>query len=131
MTVFSKIIKGELPCYKIAEDEDNIAFLDINPLVRGHTLVVPKQEIDKLFDLPEEKYLSLLKFTRRIAIAIRATFPCNRVSVHVIGLEIPHAHIHLIPINTMNDCNFANPKLKLSKEEFDSIAASIQKNLTN
>lgn len=128
MTVFSKIIKGEIPCYKIAEDDDNFAFLDILPLVKGHTLVVPKLEIDKLFDLPEEKYLSLFRFSRKVAEAIKTSFPCNRVSVHVIGLEVPHAHIHLIPINSMNDCNFANPKLKLSKEEFEHIAKSIQEN---
>lgn len=130
MTVFSRIIKGEIPCYKIAEDDDNFAFLDIFPLVKGHTLVVPKLEVDKLFDLPEDKYLSLFKFSKKVAEAIKTTFPCNRVSVHVIGLEVPHAHIHLIPIHSMNDCNFANPKLKLSKEEFEHIAKSIQENFT-
>ncbi|MCX8079899.1 MAG: HIT family protein [Bacteroidia bacterium] len=128
-SVFSKIIRGEIPCYKLAEDDHNIAFLDIFPIVKGHALVVPKIEVDKLFDLPEECYVSLMIFAKKVAKGIEKTIPCNRVSIHVIGLEVPHAHIHLIPINSMSDCNFANPKLKLSKSEFDEIADNIRKNI--
>lgn len=124
-SLFSKIIAGEIPCYKIAENDNFIAFLDIFPLKNGHTLVVPKKEVDQLFDLDNETYLGLQLFAKDIAIAIKKAFPCNRVGVAVIGLEIPHAHIHLIPINSENDMNFKNEKLKLSNEEFSQIAYQI------
>ncbi len=126
--IFSKIISGQIPCYKIAEDENYFSFLDIAPLTKGHTLVVPKKEVDYIFDLDDKTYLGLMEFSKRISLAIKSTVNCNRVSMQVIGLEVPHAHVHLIPISTMNDCNFANAKLKLSKEEFEEIANSIALN---
>jgi len=126
MTIFSRIIRGEIPCYKIAEDENNFAFLDINPVARGHTLVVPKKETDRFFDLGEEEYLSLLKFSKKVAHAIEKAIPCNRVSMHVVGLEVPHAHIHLIPINTMQDCNFMAARKKFTKEEMEEISKAIR-----
>ncbi len=128
-SIFSKIISGEIPCHKVAEDEHNIAFLDIFPIKKGHVLVVPKLEKDKLFELPETNYQSLMQFSYKVADAIKRTFPCNRVSLQVIGLEIPHAHVHLIPINTLNDCNFNNEKLKFTAEEFKSIAEQIAQNI--
>lgn len=128
-SIFSKIISGEIPCYKVAEDEFNIAFLDIFPLKKGHTLVVPKMEIDQLFELPSENYNGLMQFSYKVANAIKVAIPCNRVSLQVIGLEVPHAHVHLIPINTINDCNFSNQKLKFKAEEFKSIAEQIAKNI--
>jgi histidine triad (HIT) family protein len=124
-SLFSKIVKGEIPCYKIAEDENYFAFLDISPLKKGHTLVIPKKETDYLFDIHPNDYNGLFEFSRKVAIAIKEAIPCNRISLQVIGLEVPHAHIHLIPINTMNDCNFKNEKLVLSKEEFQEIANNI------
>jgi histidine triad (HIT) family protein len=124
-TVFTKIIKGEIPCYKIAENDDYFAFLDINPLRAGHTLVVPKRETDYIFDL-EDVYLSgMIVFSKKIAMAIKNVIPCNRIGVAVIGLEVPHAHIHLVPMDKMDDINFKNPKLKFSPEEFKEIAAKI------
>lgn len=128
-SVFTKIINGEIPAYKVAENENYLAFLDIFPLTKGHTLVVPKKEIDYIFDLDNETYLGLMDFAKKVAIGIKKTIPCNRISMQVIGLEVPHAHIHLIPINTMADCNFSQPKLQLSKEEFESIAAQIRNNI--
>ncbi len=128
MTIFSKIINGDIPCYKIAEDEHYFAFLDINPLAKGHILVVPKQEVDYIFDLDSDTYLGLMAFARKISVAIKNTIPCQRVGVAVIGMEVPHAHIHLIPINSEGDMNFANPKLKLSPEEMNLIAESISAN---
>jgi len=128
-SIFTKIINGEIPCYKIAEDENYIAFLDVFPLKKGHTLVVPKKEIDYLFDLDSETYQGLMEFTKKIAKAIKVAYPCNRVGMAVIGLEVPHAHIHLVPINTMNDMNFANDKLTYSKEEFIECAEKIKLNL--
>jgi histidine triad (HIT) family protein len=126
-SIFSKIIAGDIPCYKIAENDDFIAFLDVFPLKKGHTLVVPKKEVDYIFDLDEETYSGLMNFSKQVAIAIKQAVPCNRISVGVFGLEVPHAHVHLIPMNTMNDVNFANEKLKLSKEEFEQIAFEIRK----
>jgi histidine triad (HIT) family protein len=124
-TIFSKIINGEIPCYKIAENDDYFAFLDINPLRAGHTLVVPKRETDYIFDL-EDHYLSgMVIFSKRIAAAIKNVIPCNRIGVSILGLEVPHAHIHLVPMDTMEDINFKNPKLKFSPEEFKDIAAKI------
>lgn len=128
-SVFSKIVAGEIPAYKVAENENYLAFLDIFPLVKGHTLVIPKKEVDYLFDLDEETYIGLMQFAKKVAAGIKKTIPCNRISMQVIGLEVPHAHIHLIPINSMADCNFSQPKLQLSKEEFESIAEQIRKNI--
>lgn len=127
-SIFTRIINGEIPCYKVAEDENYFAFLDISPLAKGHTLVVPKQETDYLFDLDDSLYTGLNLFAKRVALAIDKAVPCKRVGVAVIGLEVPHAHIHLIPLH--NDAiNFSNPKLKLEKEEFEAIAAAIRSNL--
>lgn len=126
-SIFSKIIAGQIPSYKIAENEYCFAFLDISPLKLGHTLVVPKIEVDQLFDLNADTYFELMKFSKAVAKAIQTVLPCNRVSMHVIGLEVPHAHVHLIPINTMNDCNFNNQKLKFSQQEFEDIASKISK----
>lgn len=125
-SIFSRIINGEIPSYKIAENDRFYAFLDIFPLNKGHALVVPKKEVDKLFDLDSETYLGLMDFAKQIATAIEKAYPCNRISMQVIGLEVPHAHVHLIPINTMSDCDFKKPKLQLSKEEFEIIADRIK-----
>ncbi|MFN8208739.1 MAG: HIT family protein [Bacteroidales bacterium] len=125
-TIFSRIIQGEIPCYKIAEDERFFAFLDINPLAKGHTLVVPKKETDYLFDIDDQELGDMMVFSKKIARAIQQVIPCERVGVAVIGLEVPHAHIHLVPLKNMGDLNFANPKLKLSKEEFAQIADKIK-----
>lgn len=121
MTVFSKIIAGEIPCYTIKEDENFIAFLDMFPLVRGHVLVVPKKEMDKLFDLPDNMLSQILLFARPIAAAIEKSFDCKRCGISVIGLEVPHAHIHLVPMNTADDLNFTRPKLTLLPEELQVI----------
>jgi histidine triad (HIT) family protein len=126
-SIFSKIIAGDIPCYKIAENDNFIAFLDVFPLKKGHTLVVPKKEVDYIFDLDQETYSGLMNFSKQVAVAIKQAVPCNRISVGVFGLEVPHAHVHLIPMNTMNDVNFANEKLKLSKEEFEQMAFEIRK----
>jgi histidine triad (HIT) family protein len=128
-SIFSKIIAGDIPCYKIAENADFIAFLDVFPLKKGHVLVVPKKEVDYIFDLDNETYLGLMSFSKTIANAIKQAISCNRVGVCVVGLEVPHAHVHLIPINTVNDMNFSNTKLTLSKDEFEEIANSIKKYL--
>lgn len=121
MTIFSKIINGEIPSYKIAESEKYYAFLDIFPLQKGHTLIVPKVEVDKIFDVPDTYLNELMQFAKPIAKAIEASFPCNRVSMVTVGLEVPHAHVHLVPINTADDIHFANPKLQLTTEEFKQI----------
>lgn len=121
MTIFSKIINGEIPSYKIAESDKFYAFLDIFPLQKGHTLIVPKTEVDKIFDVPDTYLNELMQFTTPIAKAIEQSFSCNRVSMVTVGLEVPHAHVHLIPINEASDINFANPKLQLSTEEFQQI----------
>ena|SRR5664279_1961115 len=129
MTIFTKIINGEIPAYRIAEDEYFLAFLDINPLQEGHTLVIPKTETDHFFDL-DEKYLSrILVFAKPIALAIEKSFDCNRCGISVVGLEVPHAHLHLIPINQVSDMDFKRPKLKLSKEAFQDIQNKISGNL--
>ncbi len=125
MTIFSKIIAGEIPSYKIAENEKFFAFLDIFPLVKGHVLVVPKIEVDKLFDVPDNYLAELLLFAKPIAHAIEQSFDCNRCGVSVIGLEVPHAHIHLMPINSANDINFTNEKLKLGADELRAIQQKI------
>lgn len=125
-TIFSRIIAGEIPCYKVAEDERFFAFLDINPLVKGHTLVVPKQEVDYIFDLNDEDLAAMHVFAKTVAGAIEKAIPCKRIGVTVIGLEVPHAHIHLIPINKESDMVFSNPKQKLADEEFVAIAEAIR-----
>ncbi len=124
-TIFSRIIAGEIPCYKVAENDKFFAFLDINPLVKGHTLVVPKQEVDYIFDLCDEDIAAMQVFAKKVALAIESAIPCERIGQAVIGLEVPHAHIHLIPINHESDMLFSNPKLKLSAEEFTLIAKDI------
>ena len=125
MTIFSKIIQGEIPAYKIAENELFFAFLDIFPLQKGHVLVVPKIEVDKVFELPDNYLSQILVFAKPIAAAIAASFPCDRVSMVTVGLEVPHAHVHLIPINQAEDLNFSNPKLQFSKEELIAIQEAI------
>jgi histidine triad (HIT) family protein len=127
-SVFTKIVNGEIPCYKIAEDENYLAFLDVNPNAKGHTLCIPKQEVNKIFDMEEEHYLGLMKFSRKIAVALQKTVPCKRIGMAVIGLEVPHAHVHLIPLNEMDEMRFQN-KVSLSKEEFETLAKAIQTNL--
>jgi histidine triad (HIT) family protein len=124
-TIFTKIINGEIPCYKIAENDDYFAFLDINPLRAGHTLVVPKRETDYIFDLEDVYLAGMIIFSKKIAVAIKSAIPCNRVGVAILGLEVPHAHIHLVPMDTMEDINFRNPKLKFTVEEFKDIANKI------
>ncbi len=124
-SIFSKIIAGDIPCYKVAETSEYFAFLDIRPLTKGHTLVVPKQEVDYLFDMDNESYAGLQLFAKIVAEAIKKAVPCVRVGVCVIGLEVPHAHIHLIPFNTMDEMNFSNKKLDLSPEEMTEIAKKI------
>tara|TARA_B100000780_G_scaffold237230_1_gene178268 strand:- start:3906 stop:4295 length:390 start_codon:yes stop_codon:yes gene_type:complete len=127
MSIFTKIVLGEIPSYKIAEDENYLAFLDINPNVKGHTLVIPKKEVNKLFDLDKELYLELMDFSYRVAKAIEKTVPCKRIGMSVIGLEVSHVHVHLIPINKMNDMRFEE-KEKLSDDEFVVLAKEISRN---
>jgi histidine triad (HIT) family protein len=128
MSIFTKIVNGEIPAYKIAEDDKYLAFLDVNPNAKGHTLCIPKQEIDKIFDMDDELYLGLMKFSKKIAAALEKTVPCKRIGMAVVGLEVPHAHVHLIPLNEMDEMRFQN-KVSLSKEEFEALAKSIQTNL--
>ncbi len=125
-SIFTNIVQGEIPSYKIAEDEQFYAFLDIHPLAKGHTLVIPKNEVDYLFDLDDELLAGMTIFSKRIARAIEKVIPCARIGVAVLGLEVPHAHIHLIPINSEADISFSRPKLNLSQEEFQEIAAKIR-----
>ena len=127
-SIFTKIVNGEISCYKVAEEEQFLAFLDVNPNAVGHTLCIPKQEIDKLFDMDEELYLGLMRFSKKVAAALEKTVPCERIGMAVIGLEVPHAHVHLIPINEMNEMRFQN-KVALTKEEFEALATKIQQNL--
>jgi histidine triad (HIT) family protein len=128
-TIFSRIVSGEIPCYKIAEDEHHFAFLDIHPLTKGHTLVIPKKEIDYLFDLSDAELAGIHLFAKKIALALQQAVPCKRIGMAVIGLEVPHAHIHLIPIQKESDLIFSNPKLELPAEEMETIAASIRAQL--
>ncbi len=128
-SIFTKIVRGEIPSYKIAEDEQFYAFLDIYPLAKGHTLVIPKKEVDYLFDLDDDLLAEMTIFSKKIARAIEKVIPCARIGVAVLGLEVPHAHIHLIPINSEADISFSRPKLKLSQEEFEDIASRIRKEL--
>lgn len=128
-SIFSKIINGDIPCYKIAESKDYFAFLDIRPLTKGHTLVIPKVEVDYIFDLDNEHFAGLHLFSKIVSDAIKKSVDCTRVGVAVIGLEVPHAHIHLIPFNSMEDMNFSNPKLELSQDDMMAIAERIKSNL--
>lgn len=124
-TIFTKIVNGEIPAYKIAEDENYLAFLDVMPLVKGHTLVIPKKEVDLIFDLDSEEYKNLWAFAQIVAKKVKNAIPCVRVGVAVVGLEVPHAHIHLVPLNKMEDLNFRNERLKLSPDEYAEIQQSI------
>jgi histidine triad (HIT) family protein len=128
-TIFTRIINGEIPCYKVAENENFLAFLDINHLAEGHTLVIPKKEVDYIFDLDDDLFSGLNLFAKKVAKAIGKSVKCTKVGVAVIGLEVPHAHIHLVPLKNIGDLNFANPKLKFTSEEFNAIAAKISSNL--
>lgn len=125
-TIFSRIVAGEIPSYKVAEDERFFAFLDINPLVKGHTLVIPKREVDYIFDLDDEELAAMHVFAKKVALAIGKSFPCKKVGMAVLGLEVPHAHIHLIPMQSEKDMLFSNPKLKLTDEEFQAVAQAIR-----
>lgn len=127
-SIFTKIIQGEIPSYKIAENEKFIAFLDVNPNTKGHTLCVPKKEIDKIFDLEEDLYAELMLFSRKVAMALRKTVPCKRIGMAVVGLEVPHVHVHLIPLNQMKDMDFGK-KVKLSPTEFNTLAEEIRSHL--
>jgi histidine triad (HIT) family protein len=128
-SIFSKIVAGEIPAFKVAEDEHYLAFLDVNPLVRGHVLVIPKQEVDYIFDLDEERYIGLHLFSKKVATGIKKVIPCERVGVAIVGLEVPHVHIHLVPINSVDDLNFTRPKLQLQREEFQEIAELISNSI--
>ncbi|HMP29699.1 MAG TPA: HIT family protein [Saprospiraceae bacterium] len=127
-TIFKKIIDGEIPCYKVAENDEFLAFLDVNPLKIGHTLVIPKIEVDYIFDIEDDLIAKMMIFAKHVAKSIQSAYPCNRIGVGVIGLEVAHAHIHLVPINSMNDINFSNTKLILSKEQFIEISNKIAQN---
>lgn len=128
-TIFSKIVSGEIPAYKIHEDENFLAFLDVFPLVKGHTLVIPKKETDYIFDIEDQELSDMMVFAKKVALAIGQTIPCIKVGVSVIGLEVPHAHIHLIPMQAVNDMNFSKPKQQFSKEEMTEVAEAIKSNL--
>nr|WP_297169296.1 HIT family protein [uncultured Dysgonomonas sp.] len=130
-TIFSKIIKGEIPCYKIAENDNFFAFLDIRPMAKGHVLVIPKHETDYLFDLDDDVLSEMIVYSKKIAKAIQKVVPCKRIGLMVIGMEVPHAHIHLIPINAEGDMNLSNPRLKLSEDEFQQITKDITSELEN
>lgn len=127
-SIFTKIVNGEIPCYKIAEDENFLAFLDVNPNAKGHTLCVPKQEINKIFDMEEELYMGLMAFSRKVAKALEKTIDCKRIGVAVVGLEVPHVHVHLIPLHDMDDMRFQR-KVSLEKEAFEKIARDVAANL--
>jgi histidine triad (HIT) family protein len=127
-SIFTKIVNGEIPCYKITEDENFLAFLDVNPNAKGHTLCIPKREIDKIFDIEDNLYIGLMQFSKKVAIALEKAVPCKRIGMAVIGLEVPHAHVHLIPLNEMDEIRFQN-KVKLEKEDFEALAKSIQSHL--
>ena len=124
-SIFTRIVKGEIPCYKVAENEHFLAFLDINPLAVGHTLVIPKKEKDYIFDIDDAEYQGLFLFAKKVALAVENVIPCQRIGIAVVGLEVPHAHIHLVPLQTIYDIDFKKPKLKISQEEFELIAQKI------
>ena len=124
-TIFTKIIEGEIPCYKIAENDKFLAFLDINPLVKGHTLVIPKVEIDYIFDIEDTLLAEMMVFAKKVALKVEKAMPCERIGVSIIGLEVPHAHIHIVPMNTANDVNFTQPKLSITPEELIEISDKI------
>jgi|SRR6185437_13049221 len=128
-TIFTKIINGEIPCYKIAENDKYLAFLDINPLAIGHTLIIPKKEVDYIFNIDDDLLSGLIVFSKKVAHAVEAAIPCKRIGVAVIGLEVPHAHVHLVPLNTMNDINFTRTKLSPSKEQLQQTAEKIVSHL--
>ena len=128
-SIFTRILAGELPVYSVVEDADHFAFLDVKPLKRGHTLVIPRAEIDYLFDMSEEAYGRLFAFARKVAIGLKQAIPCRKIGVAVVGLEVPHTHIHLVPMDDISDLNFKKPRLKFSADEYAQIAASIRKNL--
>lgn len=127
-SIFTKIVNGEIPCYKVAETDDFLAFLDVNPNAKGHTLCIPKKEVNKIFDLEEDVYIELMRFSRKVALAIEKAIPCKRIGVSVIGLEVPHVHVHLIPLHSMEDARFVN-KITLTPEEFQKTATEIQSHL--
>ena len=127
-SIFTKIINGEIPCYKIAENENFLAFLDVNPNAKGHTLCIPKQELNKIFEMEDDLYIGLMQFSKKIAVALEKTVPCKRIGMAVVGLEVPHVHVHLIPLNEMDELRFQN-KVSLSKDEFEALAESIKTNL--
>jgi len=127
-SIFTKIVNGEIPAYKVAEDDNYLAFLDVNPNAKGHTLCIPKREIDKIFDIDEDLYTGLMQFARRVAIGLEKAIPCKRIGMAVVGLEVPHAHVHLIPLQHMDDMRFEK-KVKLTPEEFESVAAAIRAHL--
>ncbi|MDG1731170.1 MAG: HIT family protein [Algibacter sp.] len=127
-SIFTKIVNGEMPCYKIAETDDFLAFLDVNPNAKGHTLCIPKKEVDKIFDLDEATYTGLMSFSRTVALGLKKVVPCKRIGISVIGLEVPHAHVHLIPLHSMDDARFIQ-KVKLSSEEFEALAKAIKAQL--
>jgi histidine triad (HIT) family protein len=127
VTIFEKIIAGEIPCYKVAENDDYLAFLDVFPLKEGHTLVIPKKPVDYIFDMDEDLFTGLHLFSKKVAKALQNTVPCNRIGTAVVGLEVPHAHIHLIPINNVGDVSFSNPKIKVSKERMNELSSQIAK----
>ena len=126
-SIFSKIVAGEIPCYRVAEDDKHLAFLDVNPNAEGHTLCIPKNEVDRLFDLSEEDYAALLLFSRKVALALKKTVPCKRIGMTVIGLEVPHAHVHLIPLNTMEDATFGK-KVQIDPQALQALAEKIAAN---
>lgn len=128
-SIFTRIVNGEIPCYKVAEDDRFFAFLDINPLKEGHTLVIPKKEVDYIFDLEEDILAGMMVFSQKVALAIEKVVPCNRIGVVVLGLEVPHAHIHLIPIDSEADVRFSNPRVKLTEDEYKDLAARIRKEI--
>lgn len=125
-SIFTRIVNGEIPCYKVAEDDQFLSFLDINPLAKGHVLVIPKKETDYLFDIGDEEYMKLFLFAKRVAISIEKVVACQRIGIAVLGLEVAHAHVHLVPINSVYDIDFKKPKLKLAPEEFENLAFQIR-----
>ncbi|MBI39100.1 MAG: HIT family protein [Leptospiraceae bacterium] len=128
-TIFSKIIAGEIPSYKVAEDEKHLAFLDVRPVKKGHVLTIPKKAVDYLFDMPEADYLELHNFARKVGIGLKTAIPCKRIGTAVVGLEVPHVHIHLIPLDQIEDISFSTPRLKFSEDEFQEIASAISKEI--